>query len=249
MTPYYDEDGITIYHGDCLEVMEALPTGSVQAVITDPPYSSGGFSESGKKQAKGQGLRSETLRETGWFINDNMGTAGAVWLMRCVAVRAARDIADGGSLLMFTDWRMVPSLAPSLESSGMRYQNMLVWDKGQAGLGTGFRAQHEVILHLVKGTGQFFDQSFGNVISVPRVHHSERMHQTHKPISLMAALVRVVTSEGHAVLDPFMGSGSTLVAARQMNRRGVGIELSERYCEIAAKRLSQRELFGQEAGQ
>lgn len=239
MKPYYEDEWATIYHGDCLEVMVDLPADSVHAVVTDPPYSSGGFSEVGKKQAKGQGLRSETLREVGWFINDNMGTAGAVWLMRCIAVRAARDLVAGGSLLMFTDWRMVPHLAPALESSGLRYQNMLVWDKGNAGLGTGFRAQHEILLHLVKGVGVFHDMSHGNVLASSRVHHTERLHQTHKPIELLQVLISVTTPNGGTALDPFMGSGSTLVAAKNLGRKAIGIEIEERYCEIAAERLSQ----------
>ena len=64
-----------IHIGDCIEVMRSMPNESVEAVITDPPYCSGGFSESGKKSAVGQGLRSETIKEVGWFVNDNMSTA------------------------------------------------------------------------------------------------------------------------------------------------------------------------------
>jgi DNA modification methylase len=241
--PYYQDEWATIYHSDCLEGMLSALTETrpeqFDAVITDPPYCSGGFSESGKKSAKGQGLRSETIRDVGWFINDNMGTTGAVWLLRSVAVRAFRDLKDGGSLCMFTDWRMVPSLAPALESSGLRYQNMLVWDKGSAGLGVGFRAQHEIVLHLTKGVGAFHDAACGNVLRTGRVNHTVRQHQTEKPTELMQSLVRVTSPEGGAVLDPFMGSGTTLVAAKNLGRRSVGFELSERYCEIAARRLSQ----------
>lgn len=117
----------TMYLGDCLEVMESLER--VDAVITDPPYCSGAVSEASRTAAPGQGLRTETLQRFGWFVGDNMGTAGLVFLLRSMAFRAVDLIQPSGSMLTFCDWRMVPNLAPAIESAGMRYQNMVVWDK------------------------------------------------------------------------------------------------------------------------
>jgi site-specific DNA-methyltransferase (adenine-specific) len=225
--------------GDCLEVMRSMPDESVDAVITDPPYCSGGFSETGRRQAKGQGLRSETIRDVGWFVNDNMGTAGLVWLLRSVAVGAARLLRDGGSLCLFTDWRMIVNVAPALESSGLRLQNVVVWDKGNAGLGRGFRAQHEMVLHFTKGTGVFHDASTGNVLRIPRVNHATREHQTQKPVELMQRLIRVVAQPNGTVLDPFAGSGTTGVAALLEGRRFIGIEREAAYVEIARRRIAE----------
>jgi len=239
--------------GDCLEVMQGIESDSIDAMVTDPPYCSGGFSETAKRQAKGQGLRSETIRDVGWFINDNMSSAGLIWLLRTMAVEAYRLLRDGASLTLFTDWRMVPHLAPALESSGLRYQNMLIWDKGNPGLGTGFRPQYEVILHLVKGTGRFHDFSAGNVLRESRVGAAERLHQTEKPVELLQRIVRVVCPTGGLVLDPFMGSGSTGVAAVSEGMRFIGIERALEHVETARRRLSgeevrpipgQRSLFG-----
>jgi DNA modification methylase len=226
-----------IINADCLQVLKEMQPETINAVVTDPPYCSGGFSEAGKSNAKGQGLRSETIREEGWFVNDNMTTAGLVWLLRNVAVEVERLLKTGGSMLMFTDWRMVPHLAPALESSGLRYQNMIVWDKMQVGLGRGFRSQHEIILHFTKGTGVYFDKSTGNVLRSKRINAQTRLHQTEKPVELLAQLVKVVTQPGDVVLDPFGGSMSTGETCVRLGRNFVGIDKGRGYCEIGKERL------------
>ncbi|MDB4884558.1 MAG: site-specific DNA-methyltransferase [Gemmatimonadetes bacterium] len=225
--------------GDCIDVLHTLDSCSVDAVVTDPPYCSGGFSESARRMAKGQGLRSETIRDQGWFTSDNMGTAGMVWMMRAVALEAYRVLRDGSSLVLFTDWRQVANLGPVVESSGFRWTNMVVWDKGSAGLGSGFRAQHELALHFTKGSAAYHDRSTGNVIRCSRQSHTSREHQTQTPIDLMARLIRVVCPVGGVVLDPFAGSGSTGVAALLEGRGFLGIEREAAYVEIARRRLAE----------
>lgn len=225
----------TLYLGDCREVLPTLP--KVDAVITDPPYCSGGFSEAGKQAAKGMGLRSETVRELGWFVNDNMTTAGLCWLMSSVAGWCRRSLKQGGTLTAFTDWRMAGHLAPAIEASGFRYQNLLVWAKPSAGLGSGFRAQHELALHFSNGTPEYYSASNGNVLSSARVHSSVREHQTQKPVDLIERILETVTDKGHVVLDPFMGSGTTGVAAAQNGRRFIGIELDPANFDIACRRI------------
>lgn len=226
-----------ILHGDALQVMATMPDASIDAVITDPPYCSGGFTEATRTQASGQGLRSETIRSVGWFMGDKMGTGGLIFLLRAIAFESIRLLRGSGSLLVFSDWRMTPNLAPAIESAGLRYQNMVIWDKGSAGLGTGFRAQHEVILHFTHGTPEYHDFRTGNVIKCPRIG-ADRDHQTEKPVSLMEQLVRVVCPPGGTVLDPFGGSGSTIVAANNLGRHGIGIERSIEHVETARRRIA-----------
>lgn len=221
--------------GDCLEAMDRLE--AIDAVITDPPYCSGSVSESSRTAAKGQGLRSENITKLGWFVGDNMGTAGLASLLRSMAFRALHILNPEGSLLAFCDWRMVPNLAPAIESAGLRYQNMVVWDKGAMGLGMGFRAQHEIILHYTAGSPKYHDLGTSNVIRSSRVTANDREHQTQKPVDLMASLVRVVTPPGATVLDPFMGSGSTGVAAVQEGRAFIGIERDPAHFETACQRI------------
>ena len=228
----------TLYCGDCLEILAALgKPESVASVVTDPPYCSGGFTEAGKKQAAGQGLRRETIQQIGWFSGDNMTTGGLVWLLRCVAVQANHLLRESGTLTAFTDWRMAGHLAPALESARFRYQNLIVWNKKNPGLGTGFRAQHELALHYAKGTPEYFDAHYGNVLDVGRVNASGREHQTQKPVELITAIVKVTSPVGGMVLDPFMGSGTTGVAAIANGRAFMGIEVDEGHFETACRRI------------
>jgi len=112
------------------------------------------------------------------------------------------------------------------------------------GLGNGFRCQHELILHFTFGSPEYFDRGTPNVIRASRVGDN-REHQTQKPVDLIGRLVGVVAKRGGVVLDTFMGSGTTLLAAKSMGRNAIGIETEERYCEIAAKRLAQETIdFG-----
>lgn len=226
-----------IHLGDCLEKLRELPDESVEAVITDPPYCSGGFNEAQKQLAKGQGLRTETIDEIGWFFSDNMSTGGITWLMRHVGLELFRVMKPSASLLMFTDWRMLINLAPVIESCGFQYRALIVWDKGSPGLGNGFRPQHELIILFVKGSAQFFDNSTGNVLRSQRMSPQKRIHQTEKPTDLLAKLLKVTTKEGDTVLDPFFGSGSLGEACLKMNRKFIGIEKSKFYVQEATRRI------------
>lgn len=229
--------GATLYLGDVLTIMQSLPNVGAQALIGDPPYCSGGFTEAAKRAAKGQGLRSETLRETGWFGGDNMTAGGLSWLLREVAV-AFKGHAVGAfaTVSFFADWRMVPILAPAIEAAGLRFQSMPIWDKQAVGLGTGFRAQHECILHFSIDTPRYYSARFGNVLRARRMP-ADRDHPTEKPVALMTTLIEVQTELGGLVLDPFMGSGTTGVAALQLGRTFVGIEHDPVHFDTACRRI------------
>lgn len=233
----------TLYLGDALGVLQSLPNVGAQALIADPPYCSGGFTEAAKRSAKGQGLRSETLRAIDWFGGDNMTAGGLQWLLRAVAV-AFKGHAAGSfaTVSFFADWRMVPMLATAIEAAGLRFQAMPVWDKQAVGLGTGFRAQHECILHFSIDTPRYYSASFGNVLRARRMP-AERDHPTEKPVSLMSALVEVQSEVGGVVLDPFMGSGSTGVAALQLGRSFVGIEHDPGHFDTACRRMEKAARF------
>lgn len=233
-----DAEPVLTIRGDGLAVMKQLADGSVGAVITDPPYCSGAATEAGRGSATHQGLRSETMRagRFDWFDADNMTTSGLVWLMREIAVEASRILPPTGSLLVFCDWRMVTSLAPAMESAGFRQRNLLVWDKGHFGCGSGFRPQHEIIIHLTKRAPEFHAADVGNVLRSKRVDSGDRDHPTEKPVDLMRQLIRVAAPPGSVILDPFAGSGTTGVAALCEGRRAVLIEREAAYCDIARRR-------------
>jgi site-specific DNA-methyltransferase (adenine-specific) len=220
---------------DALEFADALPDECLDAAIMDPPYCSGAYTEAAKRQARGQGRRSGTLREVGWFINDAMGTAGLTWLLRCVAVQLHRALKDGGCLCVFTDFRMISALQPAIESAGFRFSGKPVWDKDLPGLGNGFRAQHEEILHFTNGAGRYYRSDVGTVLRYPRVH------QTEKPIGLLADLVTLCAPKGGVVADLFLGSGTTGEACISNGRRVVGCEIMPENAEAARARLAAAE--------
>lgn len=233
--PYYDGGGVTIYHGDTLQVLDELAISGVDAVVTDPPYASGSRTEASR-------VSSGAMVRAGRFADrpidlDQMTTTGFVWLMRNVALACYPLLPDGGSFLSFIDWRQWPNLVGALETCNYRVQGMVVWDKGSMGLGNGFRAQHELVCHASRGVPLVHDKGTGNVLRCGRVEPTD--HPSPKPEPIMQRLLRVVAPPGGLILDPFMGSGTTLRAAVNLGMRAIGIESVEAYCEVAAKRLGQ----------
>jgi site-specific DNA-methyltransferase (adenine-specific) len=223
---------------DALAFLQGLPDESVDAIVTDPPYCSGASREAGRGRAKEQGSIGVRRGSVTWFQGDNMTTPGLVWLLRSVAFEAARVLQDGHSLVVFCDWRMWANLAPALESAGLKLQNMIVWDKGSAALGTGFRCQHELAIHLCKGTtGRFYSVRGTNLIGAKRVTHTKREHATQKPVDLLREILRVVAPVDGFVVDPFMGSGSTGVAALREGMNFLGCDRAPSYVETARRRL------------
>ncbi|HEV7299037.1 MAG TPA: site-specific DNA-methyltransferase [Tepidisphaeraceae bacterium] len=242
MEPYYSENGITIFHGDCLEVADGLESDSVNLILTDPPYSSGTRREGAK------GVRKSMNRETAddaWFGTDCLTTNGFLWLMRGCAREWRRLLKPHSHILSFIDWRMNPALAGAIETADLRQSGVVVWDKMMIGMGACFRNQHEFILHFTYGVGREpFRRDCPNVLRYPAIRGG--LHDCEKPVDLLSKLIEVTTDAGETVCDFFAGSGSTLVAAKAVGRCAIGIESEERYCEIAANRLRQGVLFGSE---
>lgn len=242
----YRDARTALYVGDALDTMATLDTAAVDAIITDPPYCSGGVSEASRTRAPGQGYRSENLRRFGWFTGDNMGTAGLLFLLRSIAFESVRVVKPTGSLLVFCDWRMVSTLQPGIESAGLRFQNLLVWNKGHMGLGLGFRTQHELVLHFTYGAPEYHAADVANVLTWPRVPADEREHQAQKPLGLVRQLVRVTVPRGGVVLDPFAGSSTTGVAALMEGCQYIGVERDVDAAEISAQRLQRVQYAGRD---
>lgn len=236
MSLYYDHDGIQIYHGDCLDVLRDLVIiEPLAAAVFDPPYASGARTEA-QKPSSGAMVRGQRWAAKP-IENDQMTTTGFVWLVRETCQLLRPLLMLGGSLLSFIDWRQWPNLVGAVESTNFRVNSMVVWDKQSMGLGHGFRAQHELILHASRGVPRVANKGTPNVLSFKRDSNSD--HPSPKPVALMSELISVVSAPGETVIDPFMGAGATLRAAKDLGRRAIGIECEEIYCEIAAKRLSQ----------
>jgi len=217
--------------GDCLEILPTL--GKVDAVVTDPPYSSGGFQEAGRAQG------SIGDRAGSKIAFDNLSTRGYGRLMR----RVLLSCPTADEVYLFTDWRMWLEAFDAVEDGGFRVRAMIVWDKKNAGLGAAWRSQHELIAYGKKTNVAPGSPSAGTVLSVSRSGNEH--HPTEKPAELVEALLAV--SLAPTILDPFMGSGTTGVACAKLGRRFIGIEIDPGYFDIACRRIDeayrQRDLF------
>jgi len=219
MTPYYKDDACTIYHGDWREVIAWV--GKVDAVITDPPYGMNWNTDS-TRFTGGQHKRGDGRDDWGAIAQDCKPFDPSPWL-----------VFD--RVIMF---------GANHYAERLPVGTTLIWLKKADHLFGTFLSDAE-IAWMKGGHGVYcFRKQFPPPSRIAENNGKEVAHPTQKPIGLMRWCInKVKTPEGGTVLDPYMGSGTTLVAAKLEGRRAVGIELEERYCEIAANRLSQGVLF------
>jgi site-specific DNA-methyltransferase (adenine-specific) len=227
MKPYYQDGLATIYHGDCNEVMPRLPDGSVKLVIADPPY--------------GISYRSG-LRQISFDFIEGDKTYPADWLK---AIR--KTTHDSATLYVFCNDRSFDVARLALYESKFELKKTLVWDKMSVTAGDleNYGDRVEYILFANKYyKPRLRGSRDGNIISIPRVYPPSLRHPTEKPELLMSYLVMKSTDPGELILDPFMGVGPVLVAAKKLGRRIIGIEKEERFCEVAANDLRQSHFYG-----
>jgi site-specific DNA-methyltransferase (adenine-specific) len=215
-------DGITLVHGDCLLVIGDLPM--VDLVLTDPPY--------GVRYVTARRSHSDKLRKA--IANDeSLDTFAAAWPL-CID-----RLKDNRHWYAFASPRMVHEALPVVGNA----KHTIAWDKGDRGtvgdLECGFGEAWEAILYGMKGRRPLNGKRPRTVIRFDWSSTMDPVHPTVKPVPLLEKLINWSTDEGETVLDPFCGSGTTLRAAKNLARKAIGIEQDERYCEIAAKRLSQ----------
>ena len=227
----------TLYLGDCLEILPTL--GNVDAVITDPPYSSGGRQQAVTRSLFSKAKKvSEETRTDEWFLGDNMGSDTYVRWQRQIA-RVCLDICTFGSpAYVFTDWRQYTNIVTAWETSLWTLRSVVVWDKNRNGaMGSWWRNNHEWICALVKGKPRPLPHgSFFNTWKGSKPQGGE--HPTEKPVELIKYLVETVSEKG-IILDPFAGSGTTGVACVQTGRRFIGIEINKKYFDIACKQIEE----------
>ncbi len=237
----------TLHHGDALAVLRDLPTASVDALITDPPYSSGGMVRGDRLASQstkyiGSGPDGKTSRTFVEFTGDTRdqrayGYWCALWLGECL-----RIAKPGAPVLLFTDWRQLPTTVDAMQAGGWVWRGIVVWDKTECGgrpqMGR-FRAQAE---YVAWGSAGPMSDRTGKTHGGVFRHFADRdkEHATAKPLRLMRDLV-AICPRGGTVLDPFMGSGTTGVAAVTEARRFIGIELTEHYHRVASERIAAAE--------
>lgn len=208
MKPYYQHQGITIYHGDNRKILPTL--GKVDLVLTDPPYGVNmdqGFQGFG---GFGEPIARRQYPDT--------------WDSERPSKEVFNLILEKGEVVLIFGGNFFADLLP-------QSKHWLVWDKKNT-MPT-FGDAELVWTNVDRNSIKIIEREYNGLIG----KESERFHPTQKPLNLITHLISTYTNE--TILDPFMGSGTTLRAAKDLNRQAIGIEIEEKYCEIAAKRLSQ----------
>jgi len=249
--PYYHDGraGIAIYHADCRDVLPLIPDGTVDIVLTDPPYghnNNDGDLIHHREQALGRVKRGVAIPgQARPIVNDSPEASAA--LVQYVFAESKRLLkrgccccccccGGGGPDPQFARWSLWLDRA-------IGFKHAVVWDKGGLGMGWHYRRNYELIL-IAQKPGAPCKWNGGN--STPNIIHGIRGiipqqhdHPTPKPVDLMRKFIWLHSHPNDLVLDPLAGTCPVLVAAKQEGRHAIGIEIEERYCEIAAKRLTQ----------
>lgn len=216
--------------GDCVNPKdrETLLDGATpEILITDPPYCSGGFQESGRSKGSIGTDRVDGNLPT--IANDTLSTRGYQALMKQALIDLPVLVA-----YIFTDWRMWVYLFDIVESSGLGVKNMIVWNKKSPGMGMGWRTQHELVMFAHRTKPKFDNhKGYGNVIECTRTGNT--LHPTQKPTEIIEKLLDN-TEWAHGVLDLFGGSGTTLIAAESVGQTAYIMELTPAFTDVVVKR-------------
>jgi site-specific DNA-methyltransferase (adenine-specific) len=217
---------LELYNSDCMEILKNMEKGSVDCVITDPPYGMGFQSNRAK-----DGPRYEKI------VNDEKLFVDWIPLVYDL-------LKTGGGLISFCNWQTSCEWKKEFENVGFEIKSQVIWDRkwwGTGDLAGSFAPQHDVIWYATKGRRTFVNGRPKSVLTHQRPAPNQDFgHPTCKPVSLMEDLILGIDdgSDG-IILDPFLGSGSTGVAAVKNNRKFIGIELEKNYFDIAKNRIDQ----------
>lgn len=246
---YYEDNGIVVYHGDASAILPSLPDKCADLILTDPPYGCDNnasdlralYTGSRKHKLSKRSSR-HTMKGTNHtvIVGDSDSSAYELLLVhakRLMAPGAAACICcgGGGPEPRFAEWTL-------LMQKAIGFKMCVVWDKMKPGIGWHYRRTWECILvsETNKWNGGLTQQ---NIIHMPGINYSPQTHPTEKPIELMKLFIGLHSNTGELVLDPFAGSLTTLVAAKQMGRRAIGIEVDEQWLKIGLERLRQTQLL------
>lgn len=224
---------IDLYKGDCLEVMDTLIADGVKvdAIITDPPYNiarDNNFHTMGR-----QGID---------FGEWDKGFDLLSWIDKGVQL-----LDKNGSMVIFNDWANLGDIARYAESKGMVIKDMMRWEKTNPmprNRDRRYITDFECMVWLVKKNAKWVFNRLDDKYQRPKfvgslTPQNERTgHTTQKPVYLMEEIIKIHSNENDLILDPFMGSGTTGVACKNLNRKFIGIELDDKYFEISKERIN-----------
>lgn len=224
MTRTFDTP-VHAHHGDCVPFLESIPDGTFDMVLTDPPY---GIAY---KTAR----RTEPHRFAQEIANDR-----DLSIVEAVVPHLQRVLKDDSACFVFCAWKRQDEVARIIEGADLAVKNRIVWDKGTTTAGDlkgAFGYQYEVLLFAAKGNPAIRGKRHPDIWRHMRVSADKLHHQNEKPVPLLEQAILAMSDPGDTVLDPFMGSGSTGVAAAREKRSFIGIERDERYFQPATDRI------------
>ncbi|MEM9764278.1 MAG: DNA methyltransferase [Pseudomonadota bacterium] len=213
----------TIICGDAAATLKTLPENSVDLIVTDPPYLCN------YRDREGRRVRND----------DNAGGVLPVF------PELFRVLRPGSYCALFCGWSAIAAFSGAWEAAGFRTLGHIVWHKRYASAARHVQYRHESAWLLAKGNPRPPGDPLPDVLDW--TYSGNRNHPTEKAVEVIAPLVRAFSQPGDLVLDPFLGSGTTAVAAALAGRRSIGVELEERYCALARKRLAGVERFRADA--
>lgn len=212
-----------IKQGDSLIILEELQDGCIDVVFTDPPY--------GINYVSNRSIFDDTITKRG-LLND--GKEDAFKLLDNTCEILSRKTAKNAHLYFFCSWSVF-SAFEAIIGNYFEIKTPIIWDKGNKGSGdldNDWGNQTEIIIYCVKGK-KLVNNRRGNIISVPRLHTSKMVHPTQKPSDLIKQILEVSVCDGDFIVDPFMGSGSTIKVCNEMGLKSLGIELDMDMFNIA----------------
>lgn len=233
--------GIRLINGDSYLLLPQLEPGTFDACITDSPYSSGGFTRGDRAQkTSAKYVMSSSGATHPEFDGDNRDQRAFTYWCSVWMTMARQLVKPGGFLMSFIDWRNLPAMSDAIQAAGWIWRGHVPWDKTEASRpqkGWFRTGQCEYIMLASNGPMPQEQLRDGPCLpGIHRCHIGEKFHQTGKPVELMRWLMQILPADSN-ILEPFAGSGSTLIAALQSGHRATGIEINPDNYTIAADRL------------
>ena len=213
-----------LYQGDCLEVMGSIKDKSVDLIVTDPPYLMDYQSNRRKKEDRFDKIK-----------NDK----GNYMLIQDYLEECYRIMKDDTAIYCFCSWHNIDFFKNEFEKH-FKLKNILVWNKNNHGTGDlkgSYAPKHEFILFGHKGRTLLREKRIADVIDCPKISSNKLTHPTEKPQDLLEIFIKQSSDVGSIIFDGFMGTGSCGIVAKKLNRNFIGIELDEKYFNIAKNRL------------
>jgi len=254
MKPYYQDKWVTIYHGDALEVLEALPSDLSDCIFADPPFNIG--KDYGEYKDKREDYYDWCERWIGLCF-ERLGLQGSIYLMTiCRHLEKLYPmLGSRGVFINECHWRNV-SASHTKRAFWSSYQPILVYGKTKDYIFDTYAQRREIREENLRWGG-YSTQPRGQLLDywddIPfvyagSIHHSEaimepftneKAHPCQMPTELATRAIMFSSRPNSLILDPFLGSGTTAYCAKKLGRKCIGIEIKEKYCEIAARRCCQ----------